>query len=96
MKLATPKVRKKTDAGETEGPKTAVDSLNHESFELRHLDQKKSEELARQALLLAERINDEKGSGHAQLNIGFQELSLSQYQTKHSAPLIRPCKFFED
>ena len=80
MKPATLKVRKKTDAGEMVGSKTAVDSLNHESFELRHLDQKKSEELARQALLLAERMNYEKGSSHALLNIGFQELSTSQYR----------------
>ncbi|MCW3117465.1 MAG: family 3 adenylate cyclase [Chitinophagaceae bacterium] len=57
-----------------------VDELNEQSFELRHLDQKKSAKLGEKARNLSEKENYKKGLGDALLNIGFQQLSASSYR----------------
>lgn len=67
--------KRSTDAQEK------TDELNRQSFELRHLDQIKAMDLAKQALELAEKNNYETGIANALLNLGFQELSRSDYKT---------------
>ena len=61
-----------------------IDALNDEAYELRHIDQKKSGELAQKALSLASKEGYHRGKGHALLNFGFQEFSSSLYREAFS------------
>ena len=56
-----------------------IDELNKTAFELRHLDQKKSIELAQKALDLSIKSSYQKGHGKALLNTGFYEFTHSNY-----------------
>lgn len=68
-------------SGRSLQPHEIADELNRQSFELRHLDQIKAMDLAKQALEFAEKNNYETGIANALLNLGFQELSRSDYKT---------------
>ena len=56
-----------------------IDELNNKSFNLRHLNQAESFELANKALHLSSNAAYPKGRARALLNIGFQELTNAQY-----------------
>ena len=64
----------------TEDIKRSIDAMNHEAYEARHIDQKKSGELAHKALNLASKTNYHSGRGHALLNRGFNEFASSLYR----------------
>jgi class 3 adenylate cyclase/Tfp pilus assembly protein PilF len=58
-----------------------VDQLNKEAFDIRHQNRTKARRLSREALKLAMKDNYQNGQGHALLNLGFQELSNSDFNS---------------
>lgn len=72
-----------------------IDELNKTAFELRHLDQKKSVELAKRALDLSVKARYQKGHGKALLNTGFYEFTHSNYDNAFSS-FNRALQIFQD
>ena len=69
-----------SDIMQTDGIVQSIDNLNNQAYELRHTDQKKSAELAKNALNLSSKAGYKSGLGYALLNSGFQEFASSLYR----------------
>jgi len=72
-----------------------IDELNKTAFEFRHLDQKKSAELAQKALDLSIKTGYQKGQGKALLNTGFYEFTHSNYSNAFNS-FSRALHIFQD